>query len=114
MKVLNIHKSKIVASKDRLFALFSTLSKKNDHMWPSESWPDLKFKNGLKVISEAGHGLIKYRLVDYYNTGFAEFRFLGPKGFNGMYKFEISELNNNKTEIKHTIDMKTSELHTIS
>lgn len=114
MKVLNIHKRTINRSKNEVLDLFNTLSKKDDRIWPLEKWPAIKFKNGLRINSEGGHGPIRYKVVNYDPTGHVEFKFQKPSGFNGTHKFEITDLNNNKTEINHTIKMKTTGFGTLS
>lgn len=67
----------------------------------------MKFKDGIQIGAAGGHGPIRYT-VEKYNLGeIIQFRFSKPYGFNGIHKFEINELTNEKTEIKHTIDMNT-------
>ncbi|VAW13661.1 hypothetical protein MNBD_BACTEROID03-124 [hydrothermal vent metagenome] len=55
--------------------------------------------------SKGGHGPIRYSIEKYIPNEFILFRFIKPTGFNGIHKFEIIELKNGKTELKHTIDM---------
>ena len=88
--------------------LLKTLSTDNDKIWPKEKWPAMKFKDGIKVGAKGGHGPIKYSVEKYNPSEIIEFRFSKPNGFNGIHKFEINEMTDDKTEIKHTIDMKTA------
>lgn len=37
-----------------------------------------------------------------------EFKFIQPDGFNGIHKFEITEIEKDKTELKHTLNMELS------
>lgn len=114
MNVLNIHKRDINRSKDEVLNLFATLSQKDDRIWPFEKWPAMKFKKGLQLNSQGGHGPIRYVVVGYNPSGYVEFKFQKPNGFHGSHKFEITHLNDNKTEIKHTIEMETTGLGTLS
>ena len=63
---------------------------------------------GLTIGSKGGHGPIRYT-VNQYNPGeLIQFEFRKPKGFNGVHRFEIVELENDQTQIKHTIEMNTT------
>lgn len=87
--------------------LLNTLSTENDKIWPKEKWPAMKFKGGIKIGAKGGHGPIRYSVEKYNPNEIIQFRFLKPIGFNGIHKFEVKELTEEKTEIKHTIDMNT-------
>ncbi len=114
MKVINIHKREFIQSKIKILDLFSTLSTKEDKIWPNEKWPPMRLKEGFKLNSEGGHGLIRYKIIKYDPNNFVEFEFQKPKGFFGIHKFEIIETNKTKVEVKHTIDMETKGLGTLS
>ncbi len=103
MKVINIHKREINQPKERVSKLLDTLSSKNDELWPKEKWPAMVFKKGLTEGAIGGHGPIKYSIIKYIPGKFIEFSFLKPDGFAGIHKFEISEIETELTEIKHTI-----------
>lgn len=113
MKVLNLHKRKINASKALVLELFLTLSTVNDEIWPTDNWPKMKFADGLKLGSKGGHGPIRYEIVKYNPQNSITFRFQKPIGFKGTHEFEITELDKDNTEIKHTIEMTTSSIGTI-
>tara|TARA_B100001059_G_C17615062_1_gene466584 strand:+ start:151 stop:642 length:492 start_codon:yes stop_codon:yes gene_type:complete len=107
MRVLNIHKRIINQPLHKLEKLLKTLATENDMVWPREQWPAMKFKQGLKVGAKGGHGPIRYFVEKNKPNEIFQFRFLKPHGFNGIHKFEMNELTNEKTEIKHTVDMDT-------
>jgi hypothetical protein len=107
LKVLNIHKRIINLPKSKVSKLLETLSTENDKIWPNEKWPAMRFKNGIKIDAQGGHGPIRYCVEKYNPCEIIQFRFSKPNGFNGIHKFEIKELNNKQTEITHTIDMNT-------
>ena len=114
MKVLNIHKRIINQPKIKVVEMIKTLSTEEDKIWPTEKWPAIKFKEGLKIGAKGGHGPIKYSVEIYHPSEVIQFRFLKPKGFNGIHKFELRDLTDKKTEIKHTIDMNTVGEGTLS
>ncbi|WP_299256167.1 hypothetical protein [uncultured Aquimarina sp.] len=105
MKVLNIHKRTLTQPKNIVVEILKTLSTENDKVWPKEKWPEMKFKGGIKVGAKGGHGPIRYSVEKYNPNEIIQFKFNKPYGFIGIHKFEIKELDENKTEIKHTIDM---------
>lgn len=108
MKIINIHKRIIDQPKSRILELFKTLSSENDRMLATDRWSPMILDKGLKVGSKGGHGPIGYFVRSYDPESFIEFKFTKPAGFNGIHKFEISDIGNNATEIKHTIDMDVS------
>lgn len=113
MKVENIHKRIINQSKSEVAVLLKTLSAKDDKVWPNKYWPAMRFKDGLKVGAKGGHGIIRYSVEEYILGELVVFKFLKPKGFNGIHKFEIQEIDTNTIEVKHSIIMKTEGLATL-
>ncbi|MEO0896790.1 MAG: hypothetical protein AAFY71_10355 [Bacteroidota bacterium] len=110
MKVLNVHSRLIKAPKQDLLEALSTLSSKNDRLWPKEKWPSMNLDKGLALGSQGGHGPIGYKVVRYHPEEGVEFEFLHPKGFKGTHRLDISATTSAKTEIKHTIDMQVHGL----
>jgi hypothetical protein len=108
MKVLNIHKRIINQPKEKIAELLDTLASENDRMLATDKWPRMKLDKGLQVGSKGGHGPIRYTVQAYQQGERVEFKFSKPEGFNGIHRFEITALDAQRTEIKHTIDMNTS------
>jgi len=106
--VINIHKRIINSSKEEVSQLLGTLSSREDKIWPYEKWPAIRFKDGLVENAKGGHGPIGYSITKYVPNEQIEFKFNAPKGFNGVHRFNIVELKSNKTEFRHTIEMKTT------
>lgn len=107
MKVKNIHKRVISQPKTVVSELLKTLASEKDRIWPNENWPAMKFDDGIQVGAKGGHGPIKYTVEKYHPNEIIQFRFSKPEGFHGIHKFEIEEMADDNTEIKHTIDMRT-------
>lgn len=107
MKVINVHKRIIQQPKIELEKLFNTLATENDMMLATDKWSPMKLDKGLQVGSKGGHGPIKYFVTEYQPEESIQFQF-DLKGFNGFHKFELTELEHNKTELTHLIDMTTT------
>jgi len=113
LKVLNIHKRIIYQPQSNIVELIKTLSRENDKVWPKEQWPRMKFNEPIKVGVVGGHGPIGYVVEQYDPDKIIQFRFLKPKGFYGIHKFEIESLNPSETQITHTIEMDTYGMGTL-
>jgi len=112
MKVINIHKRDIARPKVELERLFRTLATDNDLMLATEKWSPMKLDKGLIVGSKGGHGPIKYFVAEFQSDKSVTFQF-DLSGFDGFHRFELSEIGENATELKHTIDMTTTGAATI-
>ena len=108
MNVVNIHKRIIDQPIEKVAALFKTLATANDLVWPHENWPAMKFKEGLSVGSQGGHGRIRYTIIALEAGEFIRFKFTKPNGFNGTHTLKMSAINSNKSEISHEIRMQTA------
>lgn len=74
----------------------------------------MKFKDRIKVGANGGHGPIRYSVEKYNPSEIIQFRFLKPDGFNGIHKYELKGLKDEKTEIKHTLEMNTKGKSTLT
>ena len=108
MKVLNIHTRVINQPKEVIDKLFKTLATQNDKIWPKETWPAMKFRDGLIQGGRGGHGPIRYTVKQHIHNEKIEFEFTKPDGFDGIHKLEMVSLDEERTEIKHTIDAQTN------
>jgi len=108
MKITNIHKRIINQPKESISKILDTLSSNNDLLWPKEKWPPMVFRKGLIEGETGGHRPIRYSIKKYIPGSLIEFDFMKPDGFNGIHKFEITEIEKDKTELKHTISMTVS------
>lgn len=112
MKILNVHKRIINQPLNTVADLLSTMSTSSDKVWPTENWPRMTFDDGIKVGAKGGHGPIKYDVEIYDPNKLIQFRFTQPRGFNGIHRFDLRNISNHQTEIKHTIDVKASLIGT--
>ncbi len=107
MQVINIHSREYPASSENVGLLIDSLSSKNDLLWPHHLWPRMKFDKPLSIDAAGGHGPIRYYVKKYEPGKLVQFNFTGPNGFNGFHGYEVIEKENNKTELRGTLEMKT-------
>ncbi len=110
MRVRNIHRRTIKHPKQKVSELFKTLATTNDLIWPNENWPAIRFKDGLKIGSYGGHGVIRYTIIDLKNGEHIKFQFVRPIGFNGTHQLDVMSIDDYSTEISHKINMTTIEI----
>lgn len=108
MKVVNIHERTINQQKNQVWRFFETLSSDNDMVVATNKWSRMTMDKGLQVGSKGGHGPIGYSIQEFIPCELIKFEFTKPRGFYGYHKFELSETEEGKTKIKHTIEMDTS------
>lgn len=113
MKVLNTHTRTIHRPKEEVARVLSTLASNNDEVWPTKTWPRIYFGGDNRIGSEGGHGPVRYVIERFDPKGDFQFRFLRPKGFNGIHKFEIKPITDQRTEVVHTISMTTKGTATL-
>jgi hypothetical protein len=107
MKVINIHKREINRPKHEVAKLFKTLASENDLMLATDKWSPMLLDKGLQVGSKGGHGAIRYFVTDYQQDNSIKFQF-DLAGFDGFHKFDLTELETDKTELSHIIDIRTT------
>jgi hypothetical protein len=106
MKVVNIHERVLDASVTEIGKLIDRLASANDNLWPQDQWPAMNFDRPLSVGAIGGHGPIRY-IVDSYQPGHRiQFRFTRPKGFVGSHFFEVERVGEEKTRLRHVIEMR--------
>lgn len=114
MKVVNIHQRLISQPIENVSQLLKTLATKEDAIWPKESWPEMRFKNGLKVESKGGHGRVRYTIIAFEEDKHIKFEFTKPEGFIGTHELNITALSKDETEISHMINMRTTSFKATS
>jgi hypothetical protein len=114
MKVLNVHERKLGVPSERAGALIDSLSSRDDRLWPTLTWPRMKFDRALSVGAVGGHGPIRY-FVEAYEPGKSiRFRFTGPRGFNGYHAYEVLDPRPQDCVLRHTLEMTARGLAVIS
>jgi len=108
MRVVNSHKRIINQPKENVSELFKTLATSEDKIWPISNWPAMRFKEGLKLGNQGGHGRIRYKIIALETGHHIKFEFTKPEGFIGTHELNINAVSESTSEISHIIKMKTA------
>ena len=65
----------------------------------------MKFDRPLSVGAVGGHGPIRYTVESYQPGSCIQFRFSEPKGFLGSHRFEAEMVGEDKTKLRHIIEL---------
>lgn len=110
MNILNIHERQFPVQASELGTLIDALASDHDALWPKEVWPRIRFDRALDVGATGGHGAIGYIVEEYRPSQIVKFRFLSPRGFEGVHWLEVIEDGENNAILRHTINMQTNGL----
>jgi len=110
MKVINIHQRVIEQPISKVSELFKTLATSDDEIWPYHSWPAMRFRDGLHLGSQGGHGRVRYTIIAFEAGNHIKFQFTKPEGFNGTHELKINAISNDSIQIIHEIRMHTTSL----
>jgi len=112
--VNNIHRRIFKSSGPDIGKILTTLSSKEDKLWPKDKWPPIKFDKPLGKGAKGGHGPIRYCIEEYKPGISIIFRFTGPKGFDGTHGFYIMNVDADHVKFEHRVNMKTKGIASIS
>jgi hypothetical protein len=105
-RVLNQHATVLAASVEDVARLIDGLAGPEDRLWPRQVWPAMRLDRGLAPGSAGGHGPIRYHVESYQAGKRIDFRFDGPRGFEGTHSLFIEPLGPGETRLRHVIDMR--------
>ena len=106
MRILNVHDRELDAPPAAVDDLLSGLGGPTDRLWPVERWPDtpLILDGPPEPGSSGGHGLIRYRVTRREPGRLLAFRFTGPRGLEGVHRFEIEPAGEDRSVLRHVLD----------
>jgi hypothetical protein len=111
--VRNIHHRTLRAHVQDVAPLLDGLASPKDALWPVESWPRMRFDRPLQVGAQGGHGPIRYSVVAYEPGRRVEFKFTGPRGFDGGHCFEV-QAQDRGSKLIHTLEMNATGIAAIT
>ncbi len=106
--VLNIHERALGVPAAAAGQLLVTLASEGDGLWPVKAWPRMKFDRPLAVGAVGGHGPIRYFIESIHPGERIDFRFTGPRGFNGGHRLEVVAVDAAQCILRHTLQMRAS------
>ena len=101
MRAYNLHTRRLNAPQKEVGALVDSLSGTNDRLWPTDSWPAMRFDRPLEVGAVGGHGSVRYEIVTREPGRWARFRFTAPRGFDGFHEFAVHPQSPGVTDMHH-------------
>jgi hypothetical protein len=104
MRVHNVHFRDLSVPPSVVGGLLDSLSGRDDILWPTASWPAMRFDRPLQVGAAGGHGPIRYTVESYTPGHAVTFRFTAPPGFNGTHSFVVGATPTG-TRISHELTM---------
>lgn len=104
--ILNVHRRKLDALPGQVGSLLDSLSSAEDVLWPRRLWPRMVFDRPLQVGAVGGHGPIRYSVESYVPGRSVQFRFTGPRGFDGFHGFDVVGTQP-PVVLRHTLEMTT-------
>jgi len=113
MQVRNVHERNFALPLATVGALIDSLAGRDDRLWPLGKWPPMRFDRPLAVSAAGGHGPVRYSVEEYRPGRSIVFRFLAPRGFNGMHRFEVED-RQGQTVLRHVIEMRATGLALLS
>jgi len=114
MRIVNVHERQLAASPAKVGALLDSLASDHDGLWPRANWPHMYLDRPLGEGATGGHGPIAYRVTRYVPGTLVEFRFLGPRGFDGGHVFEVEPIDAASARVRHTIRAELSGTAVVS
>lgn len=112
--VRNIHTRDLHTSLSEAGMLIDGLASDQDHLWPRDVWPAMRFDRPLGVGAVGGHGPIRYTVESYEPGRNIRFRFTAPDGFEGTHGFDAQEIAPGVVRLQHVCSMRTQRLARLS
>ena len=99
--MLNVHERLIDAPADVVGALLDRLAGEDDPLWPTPTWPPVRFDRALAIGAAGGHGPIKYTVVEYEHGRRLRFRFDPSIGIRGYHELIVESRGEAKSVLRH-------------
>ncbi|HZC13081.1 MAG TPA: hypothetical protein VE270_03585 [Thermoleophilaceae bacterium] len=105
MRVQSMHSRILDASPGRVATLLASLGTDRDELWPADRWPAcVEFDRTPAAGARGGHGLIRYVIEEYDPERRIVFRFEPGQGLDGIHRFDVESLADERTRLVHTLD----------
>ena len=114
MKVYNVHERTFSVGADQVGDLLETLASDDDKLWPHEKWPAMRLKGGVTPGSWGGHGPVRYTVGAHEEKRLVVLEFSNPRGFIGHHRYEVEEVSDSETVLRHVIEMRVTGMALIT
>lgn len=104
--VWSVHRVWLNAPWAEMAALLCDLGSAEDQVWPSNSWPPMRFDAPLAEGVTGGHGPFRYVVETYLPGRVLRCRFTAPPGFDGTHTFAATP-DGGGTWFDHRLELTT-------
>ncbi|WP_449432236.1 SRPBCC family protein [Pseudomonas putida] len=109
--VVSLHQRVLPCSEVAVGCLLAGFAAPGSALWPEHAWPRDRFDGPMREGSIGGHGSTRYRLERYLPGDEAVFRFIAPRGYQGVHGFRIQRLEDGRTRLSHFTCLHLSPYH---
>lgn len=109
--VTSVHSRRLACTSSSAGQLLDHFDAPASPLWPFHLWPRDRFDGPMQVGAMGGHGATRYRLEHYRPGQAAVFRFIAPKGYNGVHGFQIERLDGNEVRLVHFTCLRLNLYH---
>lgn len=106
--VTSIHQRIVHASPAACWSLIERLGTNQDRLWPHHRWSPIHLEGPLQRGTHGGHGPLRYEIETVEPQRFVRFRFTCPHGATGLHSFEVEAIDENRTLLRHRLEMGAS------
>ncbi|MCD6025807.1 MAG: hypothetical protein K0R08_326 [Solimicrobium sp.] len=107
----SVHERVVPCASTQVSALLERFHEMYSPCWPHVKWPRDAFDGTIKVGSIGGHGATRYRTERYVSGEGIVFRYIAPKGYQGVHGFSLYDNTSGFTLIKHFTYLQLSAYH---
>ncbi|GAB1640012.1 DUF2867 domain-containing protein [Krasilnikovia sp. MM14-A1259] len=103
VQISNVHEREFPVPAEEIGRLLDRAGATDDPLWPSPTWPPMRFDRPLGVGASGGHGSIRYRVTGYEPGRRVEFTFVAPTGIVGTHVLEVEPTGPDTSVLRHRL-----------
>lgn len=99
----NVHERVLPVPAAEVGRLLDRAGSADDPLWPTPSWPPIRFDRPLGIGADGGHGRVRYHVTAYEPGRRVEFTFHPRIGLVGTHTFEVLPRGPGSCLLRHRI-----------
>lgn len=97
----------IAAPASAVGGLLDLLGTPDDLLWPTTTWPPVRFDRPLGVGADGGHGPVRYIVVGYEPGHRIRFKFTRPFPVDGYHELTVEDAGEDQCRLTHVLAART-------